>query len=135
MFHRLETVDDYLTANDYIFLELPGQALVDHIVDYFTIPLTQVIYPAKSYAVAIIYAQLLKEYFGVPFFKSLDDPDLFMGTDKYYIPYSRAKHVYDQVLERINYEKFNRRFPQTRATISYFRKEFYINKNQYFSNN
>lgn len=132
MYHHLESIDDYIDGEHYVVVDVPGAELIEQILSYFQRPVKQLIYPAKSYAVAIIYARLLNQYFGVPTHKALDDPDLFLGNDKFFVPYGRAKFVYDVILERNL--SINTSLPQVRATVDYFMKEFYLVPNPYFDN-
>jgi len=60
------------------------------------------IYPAKSYAVAICYANWLSQDFKEPFFDLLDDKDLLFGNDPYFKRYSEAKQTYIDILNKIN---------------------------------
>ena len=61
------------------------------------------IYPAKSYAVAICYANWLSQDFKEPFFDLLDDKDLLYGNDPYFKRYSEdPKQTYIDILNKIN---------------------------------
>lgn len=73
--------------------------LVVPAVAYFTDPQDVLVYPAKSYAVALIYARLLWEHFNEAFFEVLDDPDLLYGNDEYFVPYSQDPTTYDAILD------------------------------------
>lgn len=132
MYHHLEPIDDYIDDKPFVVVDVPGAELIEQIISYFQRPSKQLIYPAKSYAVAIIYARLLNQYFSVPILKALDDPDLFLGNDKFFVPYNRAKFIYDVVLERNL--SINTNLPQVRTTVDYFMKEFYLIPNPYFDN-
>ena len=61
---------------------------------------SKLIYPAKSYFVAIVYARLLEQYFSIPFLKALNLNDL-LPDDEWYIPYLKDKNVYDIILDKI----------------------------------
>lgn len=60
------------------------------------------IYPAKSYFVAICYAYWISEDFHEDFYETLDDDDLLPG-DPYFVPYSGAKEIYDEILSEVLY--------------------------------
>lgn len=60
------------------------------------------IYPAKSYFVAICYAYWISEEFYEDFYETLDDDDLLPG-DPYFVPYSGAKEIYDEILSEVLY--------------------------------
>ena len=135
MFHRLEPYDDIIEQEDY---DLRMPAIIPEVIsgvrDYFTKPLDTLIYPDKSYAVAIIYATLLERYFGVPLMKSLEDPDLLFGNDQYFVPYEPiiTRLIYDEILDE--FPPFDEEIPQVAATINYFKREFYLVPNPYFDN-
>jgi len=87
------------------------------------------VYPEKSYAVAMVYAKLLEKYFGENFYEVLDDQDLLLG-DKYFVRYSKNKEWYDKLIATMDEWKLwdfeNSKLPQVQATITYFKKEFQL---------
>jgi len=128
MYHHQmdENFDDFIADKPcYVRENQDEWDLCGDIVDYFYVPSTILIYPAKSYAVALIYAQMLTEYFDVEFYTVLNDPDLLYGNDKYFVPYRERKEVYDTVLTHIRLDFVNPT-PQVLTTIDYFNKEFFI---------
>lgn len=134
MFHHLEQTDDWLDDKPITVLDLPNSDLIDHIKNYFEIPVTDLIYPAKSYAVAIIYAKLLKKHFNISFYTALDDPDLLAGNDPHFVRYRHNKEVYDAAIDHVTKVGFNDKLPQVAKTIEYFNQEFYLVENPYFDN-
>lgn len=88
-----EHPDDF--ANMEIVIE---DELVNNALHYFKEATFPLIYPAKSYAVAIIYATKLNELYGIPVIDVLDDSDLFLGQDPYFIPYSEDPETYDAIM-------------------------------------
>jgi hypothetical protein len=77
------------------------EELVHNALKYFDHATFPLIYPAKSYAVAIIYAYKIKEVYGVPVLTTLDDPDLFLGQDPYFVPYSADKATYTDIIAHL----------------------------------
>ena len=75
--------------------------IVENALSYFKGQVFPLIYPAKSYAVAIIYATLIHREYGYPVVETLNDPDLFLGQDGYFVPYSADPENYDKLLERV----------------------------------
>ena len=75
------------------------EELVNEIVDFF-ISGSKLIYPAKSYFVAIVYAKLLEEHFDENFYDCLSDKEL-LPDDYFFVPYNRNRNVYNAVLSRI----------------------------------
>lgn len=92
------------------------------VIDFF-INGSELLFPAKSYFVAIIYAKCLEKYFNEDFYESLNDIEL-LPDDKYFIPYGKDKQTYDNILKIIDniweYDSINK-------THEYFKKEFICN--------
>lgn len=84
------------------------------------------IYPAKSYFVAIVYAKLLEKYFSISFLEALNIDDL-LPDDKWYVPYLKDKYVYDKIINKIPKDFLS--LPSTRKTTKYFEEEFLIGAN------
>lgn len=109
-----------------IFKDNPtASEIISDSISYFTKEQNTLVYPAKAYAVAIIYAKLLETYFGIPFFVSLNDEELFFGTMKGFIPYQEHKNIYDDILKQISIDEIeNSTFDQVQASIESFHLEF-----------
>lgn len=75
--------------------------LVDNALSYFRKAEFPIIYPAKSYAVAIIYAKMIEQYYGIALRDSLNDTDLFLGHDEFFVPYNQDPETYEAILERL----------------------------------
>lgn len=121
------------------YVHMTPPELADHTRDYFLNPDHKISYPAKSYAVALIYAELLVKYFGIPRVESLRDPELLYGNDPYYTTYQNNPSVYDLVQQNMQLVDCMRygllyEFPQVVTTVAYFKREFFINPNPYFDN-
>lgn len=98
------------------------QGLIDRIVRFFHDG-SELVYPAKSYFVAIIYAHYLHEYFSEDFYQMLSDPEL-LPDDEYFIPYNNeSKSIYDAVLEQVQPID---RFISIEKTHAYFLQEFLL---------
>lgn len=93
----------------------------DQVVDFFLTE-SELIYPAKSYFVAIVYAKCLEKYFGGNFFEYLNDPEL-LPDDTYFETYSQNKSTYDNIINRIGNIW---QYPSICKTVNYFKKEFLI---------
>ena len=123
--------DDLIQTMNVIETSIDDKELLLDIVQYFISDSETLKFPAKSFSVAIIYAKLLEKYFSEPFYESLSDPDLFIGTDKFFYPYNisaNVKHIYDQALKQLldldlmDFENSN--IDNVKKTTEYFRKEF-----------
>ena len=102
----------------YIF---NNDSVEDQVVDFFLTE-SELIYPAKSYFVAIVYAKCLEKYFGGSFFEYLNDPEL-LPDDTYFKIYSQNKSTYDNIINRIGDIW---QYPSICKTVNYFKKEFLI---------
>ena len=81
-------------------------------------------YPGKSYAVAIIYARLLKDHFEEDFYEVLNDPELLYGNDPYFTPYSEDSETYDTILDTLGgYANIPLEGKWIDHTVKYFREE------------
>lgn len=80
------------------------------------------LYPAKSYAVGVLYAKWISEEFGEDFYEVLDDPELLYGNDPYFVPYSSDRENYDKIIAAVPQEKLGM-IPDIRQ---YFEQEFML---------
>lgn len=80
------------------FEYIEEEEIVQNALKYFDSATFPLIYPAKSYAVALIYAFKIKEVYGVPVLETLNDPDLFLGQDPYFVPYSCDPESYQGII-------------------------------------
>lgn len=120
--YLINEFDDYRLP--YKELELSDEELVAMIVQFFYEG-SELVYPAKSYFVAIVYAKLLERYFSVPFYEALDTDDLLI-EDKFFKPYQQAEQIYNNVLSKIPKDFLT--LSTCGKTISYFKQEFLIGK-------
>lgn len=124
-YHNNHVISDYILVDEYIKEYDSEDYLVDDIIKYFTDETYTITYPAKSYAVGIIYAQLLKDYFDEDFYDVLNDNTLLYNNDKFFKPYKKSRSVYDKVIKEIDLTFY---YPttQVKESISYFEKEFLL---------
>jgi hypothetical protein len=97
IYHRLNTeYRDDLNNVDIVMSD-------DHmdIVRHFHERVDQWIYPAKSYFVAICYANWIAEDYGEDFIELLKDPMLLAGNDPYFKTYDEDLTTYTKVFEHI----------------------------------
>lgn len=103
-----------------------NEDIVSTAVKYFTSKDLGWVYPGKSYMVAICYARWIHEHWGDDFYQLLDDPMLLYGNDPYFTPYSKASHVYDQILKTIGGLYFDETVGFVPDVKQYFIEEFLI---------
>lgn len=84
---------------------------------------SELIQPAKSFFVAIVYAALMEAYFSIPFYEALSMPDL-LTEDKWFRPYDKAKGIYDRILLVLPHDFLS--LPSVQKTKAYFKEEFLI---------
>jgi len=99
--------------------------IVDQIINFFKTE-SYLIYPAKAYFVAIVYAKCMEKYFNENFYEMLNDPDL-LPDNKYFITYEKDKNTYDSVLVLLKKDILD--YPSTQKTENYFKKEFLVGTN------
>jgi len=115
--------------------QMDDDQLAKHAIDYFSNATHEILYPAKSYSVAVIYSHLLELYFGVPFDTSIRDDNLLFGNDLHFKSYQLNPDVYDTIINTARLGtglQYN--LPQVKATTDYFLQEFFLNPNPYFTN-
>lgn len=108
---------------DYIYIKQSKEDLIKLIIKFFNTE-SLLIYPAKSYFVAIVYAKCIEKYFHINFYDVLNDKEL-LPDDKYFKTYNESKDIYDKVLESIGdiyqYDSIDK-------TVKYFKQEYLINE-------
>ena len=95
--------------------------VIGQAVDFFKTE-SKLVYPAKSFFVAIVYAKCMEKWFGVDFITALSDKEL-LPDDKFYIPYRWARYVYDSIILAIGDIW---QYKSIAKTVSYFKQEFCI---------
>jgi hypothetical protein len=108
---------------------------VIEVIKYFNESIDELVYPTKSYAVAIIYAAMLQRHFRVPLLSALNDPALLYDNDPFFVPYHLNPYVYDRTLPAITLQLLEivsdclDNLPyQVQKTVEYFKKEFFLGK-------
>ncbi len=111
--------------NDWDDLNLPftinDKDIASQVVDFFY-EQSELVYPAKSYFVAIVYAKCLEHFFHEDFYECLSVKDL-LPDDKFFKTYIDSQEIYDNILTRI---KDPLSYKSVEKTVSYFKKEFLI---------
>ena len=119
--YLINTFDDI--DLDYIYIKQSKEDLVKLIIKFFNTE-SLLIYPAKSYFVAIVYAKCIEKYFHINFYDALNDEEL-LPDDKYFKTYNESKDIYDKVLESIGdiyqYDSIDK-------TLKYFKQEYLIDE-------
>ena len=116
-------INDFNDTGLYYTVKKYGsdEELVNEIVDFF-ISGSKLIYPAKSYFVAIVYAKLLEEHFDENFYDCLSDKEL-LPDDYFFVPYNRNGNVYNAVLSKIG-DPLG--YKAAEKTKEYFYQEFLL---------
>ena len=119
--YLINTFDDI--DLDYIYIKQSKEDLIKLIIKFFNTK-SLLIYPAKSYFVAIVYAKCIEKYFHINFYDALNDEEL-LPDDKYFKTYDESKDIYDKVLESIGdiyqYDSIDK-------TVKYFKQEYLIDE-------
>lgn len=111
-------------TDDFSLMEyVVAPEIVQNALYYFKGQNFPLIYPAKSYAVAVIYAYLLFKEYGIPIRDSLADEDLFLGQDEYFVPYLKDVASYEAILHELDYTPNWISLGWAPKTAEYFRLE------------
>ena len=97
--------------------------VVNMVIEFFRYG-SELIYPAKSYFVAIVYSKCLEKYFKIPFFDALSDEEL-LPDDKFFVSYPNDKEKYDEILKNVRSDEILE-YSSTRKTVEYFKREFLL---------
>lgn len=125
--HRDQKDLDDTKVIEYPFPDTSAAALIHDIVLHFLNDPDVLMYPAKSYFVAIIYSKLLCDHFGEEFYEVLNDKDLLYGNDPHFVPYKQAEHIYDSVLSMLKeYGGIDLNRGQCPDVRQYFIEEFML---------
>lgn len=110
--------------DDFAKMEIVhSEELQENAKHYFLEQTFPLIYPAKSFAVAVIYALLLEETYAISPLASLNDPELFLGQDPYFEVYDRHPALYDHLLEWVLDQPNWKAMGWAAKTVEYFRLE------------
>ncbi len=98
LYHRLNrTHDDDLKE---VEVEIDDD-IVGNAIRYFRESDIGWIYPAKSYAVGIMYAYWLSKDYDEDMYDLLNDKDLLYGNDPHFKPYHEDKETYDKIIQSV----------------------------------
>lgn len=89
-------------TDDFSLMEfIEDSEIVNNALKYFKEATFPLIYPAKSYSVAIIYATLIEMEYGIPLRETLNDDDLFLGQDDFFVPYHADSITYEKIIDKL----------------------------------
>ena len=97
IYHR--TTEEYTDDTSNFDIQYRPDTVVEDCIRYIGTEDLIWFYPAKSYIVAICYAQWISEDFGGDFYVALEDPDLLFGNDPYFTVYSNNTIMYDKIIK------------------------------------
>lgn len=107
--------------------------IADHVIEFF-VEGSALVYPPKSYFVAIVYAACMCKYFP-EHFKDIVEPlkcyDL-LDNDDFFRPYSnQTSNIYNKVLQWIERERVEvLNYASTVKTHNYFKEEFLVTEDE-----
>lgn len=130
VYHRLnpETPDMYGPDDIEMMTDTDPQSITAMVARYLQgyVP-EKVIYPAKSYFVAIVYARLLRDHFGEDPYLVLEDPNLLHGNDPYFKTIHNDGGVYMSVINAFGWD-FDLTLGEIPDVAEYFREEFMLDQ-------
>lgn len=126
VYHRTHDVLDFHADGEEVIHK--EEQLVELVAAYFIQPWPdQLLYPAKTYAVAVIYAVLISHYFGDDVLEALNCPSLLYNNDHHFVTYDQNPSVYDQIIQNVSAQSLlTSHLPQVRTTVEAFHQEFLI---------
>lgn len=74
---------------------------VDNAIRFLIEPDHANVFPAQSRMVAIIYATLIEQVYGDEFYETLNDIELRLGYDPFFVPYLEDMEAYDRILAQL----------------------------------
>ena len=107
--------------------------IADQVIDFF-VEGSALVYPSKSYFVAIVYAECMCKYFP-EYFKDIVEPlrcyDL-LDKDDFFRPYSdKTCNIYNKILQFLERERVEiLQYSSTVKTHNYFSEEFLITEDE-----
>lgn len=122
-------LDDIAEHTPIRYVHMVDDELVCDVVDYLTNECSDLTYPTKSFAVAIVYSTMIELYFGVPKLEALRDAQLLFNNDPCYTPYDDCRDLYDRIFHELSFDNIDvitSMLPQLVSTRSYFKSEFMI---------
>lgn len=117
--YLMNNFDDYISNCSH--QSFSKTKLIEQIIEFFKTK-SELIYPAKSYFVAIIYAKCMEKYFKLDFYSCLSDVEL-LPDDESFIPYQYSSYIYDKVLRDVGDIW---QYPSIYKTVEYFKQEFLV---------
>lgn len=128
-----ENIGDYVNEGEQYRVIYKNENIVQDAMDYIYGEPKELIYPAKSYAIAIIYALSLKEEFGGNLFGYLKSTDLLIG-DPHFEPMQDSNfEIYMSIVETLMRDIEDRDWPKrlgtwAKMTHNYFLQEFMLDE-------
>ena len=119
-----DLLNDYDDTN-LIYMEDYDTDIADMVISFFNTE-SRLIYPAKSYFVAIVYAACINKLYGKDIKRSLDWPKL-LNRDIHFKRYSEDPNMYDKILDSID-DPLS--YNASKKTINYFIQEFLLDKDK-----
>lgn len=117
--YLMNDFDDYISNCSH--QSFSKTKLIEQIIEFFKVE-SKLIYPAKSYFVAIIYAKCMEKYFKQNFYSCLNDVEL-LPDDESFIPYQYSSYIYDKVLRDVGDIW---QYSSIYKTVEYFKQEFLV---------
>jgi len=124
---------DDMNLERTILNSVTDDEIADQVIEFF-VEGSALVYPAKSYFVAIVYAACMLKYFPEQF-KDLVEPlrcfDL-LDKDDFFRPYSsHTSVIYNKVLDWLEHRRVEiLDYPSTNKTHNYFRAEFLVDEDE-----
>lgn len=120
--YQFQEFDD-VNLERSVYIYNTDNELAEQVIEFFVLG-SRLVYPPKSYFVAIVYEFCMQKYFHVAGMLNADD---LLDKDEFFVPYYKKPEVYNRILSEL-YLRDIRIFgnPHIEKTINYFKQEFLI---------
>lgn len=130
IYHAMTATFDDDLSKEEIIENFDKEEIVRRALQYPIKQTKELYYPAKSYAVAVIFAHLLEKEFNEDFYESLSDPNLLFENDPYFKPYEDYHvEIYNRIIDKFPFYLFkdpSLGSENFQKTVSYFYKEMLL---------
>jgi hypothetical protein len=133
VYHRLNQyyADQYGPDDIEMMEHVDTNSIIETVAKYLSgwVP-EKVVYPAKSYFVALVYSRLLRDHFQEDPFEALSDQDLLYGNDPYFQAYGQTSEndqIYDSIIQAFGWD-FDLSLGEIPDVADYFREEFMLDQ-------
>lgn len=125
-FYALKENFDFPDEHKNFPIRCVPETTIEDAVLYLKTGETFLRFPGAARAVAIAAADLVSREFGEDFYEVLNDPSLMNNNDPYFVKYSDAKDVYDEIIKQCARELINWKSERMQITERLLKEEYML---------